>query len=213
MGEEEKKEEKKVKNVYGGSKVRKVDDEVRAVLAEAKALVIAHAKTKQKALKGDVFEAVSCRTQTVAGLNFFVKVKVGDGLFIHVFVWRKLDRTLELLKVEFGCSEEDELVFRRGNANEEKEEKEVNDMVRSACERVREAVIAKAKEEKVSVEVKEFVPLRVCSQVVAGTNLFVKVRVAEGKFVHVRLWCKLDSSVELSAVQWNKQLDDEIAYF
>jgi len=92
-------------------------------------------------------------------------------------------------------------------------DREVDDLVTSACAAVKEAVTNKAKTDGVNVAVAEFVPIASKSQVVAGTNLFVKVRLGKGLFAHLRIWCKLDSTVELTDVQWGKKEGDEIQYF
>ena len=91
--------------------------------------------------------------------------------------------------------------------------REVDDLVKTACEAVKEAVIKKSEADKVTLSVTEFTPIACQSQVVAGTNLFVKVRVAAKEFVHLRIWCKLDSSMELTDVQFGKSESDELAYF
>jgi len=93
------------------------------------------------------------------------------------------------------------------------QERAVDDLVRSACDAVRHDVANRAKTDAADVEVAECTPIASKSQVVAGTNLFVKVRVADGQFAHIRIWCKLDSSIELSDVQWGKSEGDEIVYF
>ncbi|CAB4003956.1 cystatin-B [Paramuricea clavata] len=54
------------------------------------------------------------------------------------------------------------------------------------------------------------------SQVVAGTNYFVKVDVGCDKYVHLRVYQPLPHTgqpAELSGIQLNKTADDEIEYF
>merc|ERR1711997_408868 len=92
-------------------------------------------------------------------------------------------------------------------------EREIDDLVLETCRRIRENVVLKGKEDGVDCVFDEFTPIKVKSQVVAGTNLFVKVRVGAKKVIHIRVWCKLDRTLELSAVQWNKGESDNLAYF
>eukprot|EP00994_Dinema_validum_P005701 NODE_3887_length_513_cov_98.922414_g3314_i0.p1 GENE.NODE_3887_length_513_cov_98.922414_g3314_i0~~NODE_3887_length_513_cov_98.922414_g3314_i0.p1 ORF type:complete len:104 (-),score=22.22 NODE_3887_length_513_cov_98.922414_g3314_i0:139-450(-) len=54
------------------------------------------------------------------------------------------------------------------------------------------------------------------SQVVAGANHFVKVKVADGKFAHVRIFVPLPHTgapAEVSDIQVDKSEADEINYF
>lgn len=65
-----------------------------------------------------------------------------------------------------------------------------------------------------------FKALKYKSQVVAGTNFFVKVQVhPEGECVHVRIFRPLPCNatqgkeVELTSLQSDKQLEDAVVYF
>ena len=51
------------------------------------------------------------------------------------------------------------------------------------------------------------------TQVVAGTNYFVKVDCGEEGHVHLKIWKQLDNSTELSAVQAGKGPEDAIGFF
>ena len=58
-----------------------------------------------------VYEAKSASKQVVAGTNYFVKVHVGEGNYIHVRIWRKLDGGLVLSNVLEGKTESDPLEY------------------------------------------------------------------------------------------------------
>ena len=55
------------------------------------------------------FTAVSQRTQVVAGINRFIKVAIGNGQYIHVTIWDKLDHTHVVTAVTAGKTLEDPL--------------------------------------------------------------------------------------------------------
>merc|ERR1712018_212860 len=51
------------------------------------------------------------------------------------------------------------------------------------------------------------------SQVVAGTNFFAKVQVADGEHLHLRIYRNLQGAIELHSLQEGKQEADAIEYF
>ncbi|EFA86217.1 cystatin A3 [Heterostelium album PN500] len=57
-----------------------------------------------------------------------------------------------------------------------------------------------------------FVPVQAGSQVVAGTNYFVKVEV-NGGFVHLRIFKALNGEYSLHSIQEGKTLEEPITYF
>jgi len=136
---------------------------------------------------------------------------------------------MEILKVDFDKTESDPLIFKSVEIEKiEKTEKtdksktrilsglkdrDIDELVINSCKTIRDDVASKAKNENQDSNFTEFTPIKAKSQVVAGTNLFVKVKVDANKFIHTRIWCKLDSSIELINIQWNKNENDEIAYF
>ena len=90
---------------FGNS--RPADDDVKAMATEMKPKVEqALGKTYTQ------FEAVSYTTQVVAGTNYKIKVKVGDGKFVHIKVYVPLpckNAPNELLESEKGKTLNDAL--------------------------------------------------------------------------------------------------------
>ena len=69
----------------GFTGARDADDEVKAMAKELKA------QTEEKlGATYSEFEAVSFKTQVVAGTNYLIKVKVGPEEYVHIKVWKKL---------------------------------------------------------------------------------------------------------------------------
>ena len=69
----------------GFADAREADDEVKAMAKELKA----QTEAKLGATYSE-FEAVSYKTQVVAGTNYLIKVKVGPEQYVHIKVWKKL---------------------------------------------------------------------------------------------------------------------------
>merc|ERR1712038_324188 len=51
------------------------------------------------------------------------------------------------------------------------------------------------------------------SQVVAGTNFFAKVQIADGEHLHLRIYRNLQGQIELHSLQEGKTEEDAIEYF
>ncbi|KAL1788293.1 cystatin-A [Sigmodon hispidus] len=82
--------------------IQEIADKVRPQLEE---------KTNEKYEK---FEAIQYKTQVVAGINYFIKVKVGNCSFIHLKVFEGLNRQndgLELIGYQTNKSKDDELTY------------------------------------------------------------------------------------------------------
>lgn len=50
-------------------------------------------------------------------------------------------------------------------------------------------------------------------KVVAGVNYFVKIAVAEGEYIHARIYRDLQRNVSVHSVQTGKTEADELTYF
>merc|ERR1712062_368329 len=83
--------------------------------------------------------------------------------------------------------------------------KEINDEVIEVCSQVRPAL-----EEKLGTSCAVFEPKSYKSQVVAGTNFFVKVHVGDDKHVHLRIYRDLQGHVFLHGHQVDKSHEDPI---
>nr|AAN28679.1 cystatin B [Theromyzon tessulatum] len=71
-------------------------------------------------------------------------------------------------------------------------------------------------ESKINKSFKEFKAIQFSSQVVAGTNYFVKVHVGEEEYLHLRVFAPLPSSggqPELHGIEYPKTKHDELKYF
>lgn len=72
-----------------------------------------------------------------------------------------------------------------------------------------------AVEAKLASQYAEYVVTQVATQVVAGTNFFMKVNVGGGHFIHIRVFRGLppQQHLELNNAQAGHTADDELAYF
>ncbi|XP_035223309.1 cystatin-A2-like [Stegodyphus dumicola] len=59
----------------------------------------------------------------------------------------------------------------------------------------------------------EFVPLKYRSQLVNGTNYFIKVKYGPNQHMHLRVHRSFQGAVTLAAFQLDKTLEDELEYF
>jgi len=91
--------------------------------------------------------------------------------------------------------------------------KPADDHIRTICAEVRPAV-----ENSANAKFEEFEPVSYKSQVVAGTNYFVKVKVrsADDSHVHIRVFKGLPHTggkLELHSTHSDKKSHDELVYF
>jgi len=100
------------------------------------------------------------------------------------------------------------------------EVKPADEAVRSVVDKVKESLLNQVKSAGSrphldNVEVGQFEPTAVHykSQVVAGTNFFVKVKIGEGDFVHARIYRDLQGNVTLHSIQDPKGEEDDVTYF
>uniref|UniRef100_A0A8D2IPU4 Cystatin domain-containing protein n=1 Tax=Varanus komodoensis TaxID=61221 RepID=A0A8D2IPU4_VARKO len=62
----------------------------------------------------EVFDAVEFKTQVVAGMNYFIKVHVGNAEYIHVRIFKSLpheNKPLALTSYQSKKAKHDELTF------------------------------------------------------------------------------------------------------
>ncbi|XP_051005839.1 stefin-3-like [Acomys russatus] len=82
--------------------IQEIADKVRAQLEE---------KTNEKYEK---YEAVEYKSQVVAGSNYFIKINVGGGRYLHVKVFRGLsgqNDDFELSGYQVNKTKDDELTY------------------------------------------------------------------------------------------------------
>ncbi|PVD28793.1 hypothetical protein C0Q70_11388 [Pomacea canaliculata] len=93
------------------------------------------------------------------------------------------------------------------------EVKQADEEIQSLCEKIRSDLESKANR---SLSADSFKAVSYKSQVVAGTNYFVKIDVGDGEFIHVRIFQALPcngGNISLHSFQDGKSLEEDIAYF
>jgi len=55
-----------------------------------------------------------------------------------------------------------------------------------------------------------FEPVSQTTQVVAGTNYYIKIRTGDAQYVHARIWAKLDGTSELHSAEGGKSESDAL---
>ncbi|XP_019731592.1 cystatin-B-like [Hippocampus comes] len=81
--------------------------------------------------------------------------------------------------------------------------------IRTICERVKHQA-----EQKAGKAYNLFIAKSYKSQIVSGTNFFIKVHVGGNDYVHIRVFQGLtQSGPELVSIKESKTHDDEIEYF
>ncbi|GFS43445.1 hypothetical protein TNIN_317391 [Trichonephila inaurata madagascariensis] len=88
------------------------------------------------------------------------------------------------------------------------ETKEPDENIRQIARQVKDAV-----QSQTGLLFEEFEPIKYKSQLVNGTNYFIKVRHAPTQHLHLRVHRSFKGDVSLAAFQLEKKLEDELEYF
>ncbi|CAM2097295.1 cystatin-B-like isoform X2 [Lepidochelys kempii] len=89
--------------------VRPATPETQQILDEVKLQV-----EEKEGKKFEVFTAVEFKTQLVAGINYFIKVHVGNEEFLHLRVFKSLpheNKPLSLSSYQSSKTKHDELTY------------------------------------------------------------------------------------------------------
>lgn len=87
-------------------------------------------------------------------------------------------------------------------------EKDADDDIQELIKQVHPEVVL-----QLDAEPPQFTAIRYKSQLVAGVNFFVKVKLDEGRFAHLRIYRNLQGEVQLSSMQLDKTEEEEVVYF
>ncbi|XP_002158618.2 cystatin-A1 [Hydra vulgaris] len=93
----------------GTTAMKDATDEVQHIIEKVKDQVLGKVND---ALEN--YKAISFKTQVVAGVNYFIKVDIGNDRYIHLKVFRPLpfdNEKFELHSVQEHKSKEDELKY------------------------------------------------------------------------------------------------------
>lgn len=95
-------------------------------------------------------------------------------------------------------------------------ESDSTDEIQAYCDQVKDEIQEQSGKDSFEM----FTAVRYTSQLVAGTNYFVKIQVhPEGECIHARIFKPLPcyaqqgKEVELTSIQTDKQLEDPVEYF
>ncbi|XP_065906893.1 cystatin-B-like [Dysidea avara] len=147
-----------------------------------------------------LYKAISYSTQVVAGMNYFIKIQIGDDEHINIKVYKDLEDHLTVSSV----TEEVRQQLRGGVTNQ----RPADDEVQKIADEVRGNV-----EERAGRKFSQYKALSYATQVVAGTNYFIKVQVSADECVHLRVFQSLQQTLSLSNFQQGKTIDEPITYF
>ncbi|XP_075413281.1 cystatin-A [Tenrec ecaudatus] len=92
----------------GLSEAKRATPEIQEMVNEVKSQL-----EEQTNESYEEFEAVEYKTQVVAGVNYYVKIRVGDEKYIHIKMFKSLpgeNQSLTLTGYQTGKSRDDEIV-------------------------------------------------------------------------------------------------------
>ncbi|NP_001091423.3 uncharacterized protein LOC100049121 [Xenopus laevis] len=93
----------------GTGKQRAADTEVQEICEKVKAEFV-----QKSGVNSSVFEAVSYKTQVVAGTNYFIKAHIGGNKCAHLRVYKRLPHQQEVLSLDsflLDKTMEEEIVY------------------------------------------------------------------------------------------------------
>ena len=170
--------------------------------------------------------------QTVAGVNYLGHVDIGDDNRLHIRVFQPLGANANPqltgmiaqnekdgaanvdnvgkgtfdIKLGDGNKADDKAKVKVGGAKEAKE----LPPVQAICDLVKDEIKAKA---GIDGDFEKFEVTKALTQVVAGTNYFVKIQISNDKYIHARIWKKLDQTSHVTKVLVDQTENDELVYF
>lgn len=157
------------------------------------------------------FKPIRFRSQTVAGVNYFVRVKTSDS-FTDVYVYQDWDtaKAPHVVAADFDRKSTDPIdIFGFGpewgdnvynsprepiggcpgcRSNERKPSRSVLSFFQTYGEKLRKLAQGQVQEQGLNRVFVEFTPVRFADQWVAGRKLFVKVRVGKNTFIDIEVF-------------------------
>lgn len=94
------------KMVGGITEAREVTEEVQELVKVVKGEV-----EKKLGKQFDTFKATLFSTQVVSGVNYFVKVDIGDGKFLHLRIYKHFSGTVTFTDLQEDKTEADPIVY------------------------------------------------------------------------------------------------------
>lgn len=155
------------------------------------------------------FEPKSYTTQVVAGTNYDVEIEV-DGGFVQVRVFKPLPCHGNAPQLSTASFEADPALRVVGGTGPEQE---AAAEVQALCDALKGDIEKMAQAKGFNGIIQSLTAVSHTSQVVAGTNFFVKAQVNSGTFFHLRIFQPLGGQpAQLSAIDLTKG-DAPAAYF
>ncbi|XP_064389163.1 uncharacterized protein LOC135337194 [Halichondria panicea] len=178
------------------------------------------------------YVAVTYRSQVVAGINYFIKVKVGPDAYVHLRVYKHFSGEISLASYQDKKTKDDEVTYFSGLGTQytilemSKRDKSITwsglmprpgglkpaESADPKIQAVADAVRADL-EGKLGSQCSEYVAVTYRLQKVAGINYFIKVKVGPDAYVHLRVYKRFTGEISLTSYQDKKTKDDEVTYF